>query len=1612
MRGGGTMRITQDILKKTTEYRVRNYRRRRWQKIVSALASVVVFCTVYALILPAITWNNNSTLTINGKGVKSSYTWSDGAGIFDLQVDFVGSIDFDGRVSSDAEPYLRIDVNNDDDTESFTKYIIDRDALPYATFRLHLWLDRDTELDISSCNANISITVDKQKIAAATPIRASYSDVLEGDAAAIYGEYALSEIEAMLLEVTDGKKDLAAIEMSTNESVLAFSQNAAQIFAVVGDTTNPTYTLQHYVNMPQVKIYDRLNEGWSDNQAGLLNRWKSTLDILKKRQDRVIPFSNFNNSDPNNVDGRHTWSAIHTQNGVTRLPFILTQLKRVSGAEGAKGSFYEFETVYNHVQLFRDINDMTYRTSPQIGYMSLLYNNFDDADFNKNYTLSEIWVYQPPENGTAKPTSQLVEGDFVKYAVPEVNAGTYNRHDPSKIRFTNNPSNPYIKFDANGKPVKTNDSSYPYEYTILIKEGTVIRFVHDRTQSEYVREANLFDYDIGDGKVYGSNNLNSQIAYPTLAAQRTGNNLYYMYTYKQGINNPGNYGNTSGKSIYAFGNTGGGVGYDGSSYNNYSGGVFQLLDNRYRINGYNNYGFEGETYQIVKGLIPATDTDLPNVIWNDQIAAPDLFSKYDSNTADASKRVIGKTAYTDGQYSLKFAREGGSYTLSAVVNNNTNTNVVSSLDKFQIVYNSGKYIYSNEFWPMDGSPSHGTPGHDILFGLSSASGNRKYIHPNNGGVLAQTDIGTVDHNSFFGMSYYIDFTIVPGYCAPLDYWFYGDDDMWVFLSELDKDGKPTGKNIKLVADIGGVHSSLGQYVNLWDYIEPIAYGGKSKSYRLIVFFTERGASGSSCYMRFTVPMSIRDQDPPERSEALVIEKQLVDEDGKEILAEKKWLGGADGVNSGTWQSNTGNKTGSFRYNVSLVDDMYEFEMSYSGKLSKALPDGNQTNFRIWFHSALNAANATQKYYNSFVDLIYDGSTLTPQYAVNQATDANSAYRYTLGVLPPGSSFEYYIPDTKDAAYVKFRIPKGSIPNTVGDQLEAVFTVMNDGNSLHSDDAGAPWTEWNFTGTTLLPTEPAVPTEPDPALEELRNREFVFLLRMMADDDNYTVYQDLYYYEKYNRSITPDHTKATPDEILESGAIGDKLDDGYFLFTLRADEYIVILNLPPETTYSVAEVGLNNFNGITPDTIIVDRGVIYRVVRDANGNVIARTAFSEIQTGLENYVTSYQEGLHSHDDNGIAVDFLEETQNYSRIAGQWPPIKLATHNYVRYINGPSLKTEIAPGEDVNVKVGDELIYELDWAVDTDDYETVIVRDVLHPGLDFVGIVFDSEANLQKNEKNQLVPTKWYTEIGADGVVYRSSDGKKIVRYDDATHSVICEISGIDYETDFESMFLKVVVNETAMTGYDEVNNKATLEVGDSVITTNTVRNPLWKPVKTEEQPGENLTVLPGDRVVYRVSWKNYKLNTAEVLIKDYLDPYVSFDIADSTVYILVTDENGNEHYETVQTVDPFYDPTKHYAQWSLGAMDAQSEGYVELTVTVKNEALSRDKIVNQGSVTVGNDDEMFTNIVENPLYRQILPSTGGSGTLTFTICGLAVMAVSLIAGCVLRYKRREEANLVR
>ena len=134
---------------------------------------------------------------------------------------------------------------------------------------------------------------------------------------------------------------------------------------------------------------------------------------------------------------------------------------------------------------------------------------------------------------------------------------------------------------------------------------------------------------------------------------------------------------------------------------------------------------------------------------------------------------------------------------------------------------------------------------DALWGANGNPGKFQGFveggNPTNGWLDNAADFPVGDdgraHNWFFGMNFALNFNLTADYEGPLEYYFFGDDDLWVFLDN------------QLVCDIGGVHSSIGEYVNLRDYLP----NGSSGQHTLSFFYTERGDTGSTCWMSFTLP---------------------------------------------------------------------------------------------------------------------------------------------------------------------------------------------------------------------------------------------------------------------------------------------------------------------------------------------------------------------------------------------------------------------------------------------------------------------------------------------------------------------------------------------------------------------------------------------------------------------------------------------------------------------------------------------------------------------------------------------------------------------------------------
>lgn len=468
-----------------------------------------------------------------------------------------------------------------------------------------------------------------------------------------------------------------------------------------------------------------------------------------------------------------------------------------------------------------------YHKAPTINYFNALIEN-------ASYDLTEVWITSKGESDSTDPSDWTV----------------YKDEKLENLHFTNR---------------KETHDKYPDKY-ILIDSNTVIRLVYDTNKGNRNSPATFYDYDIGEmaGAYWQINN--------------------------KGINSPSNYvGTDKSKAKYAFGNNNA-VDFDGTQdvANKKTGlGEEQIIseDNltKSRLNMGNwyagvkdgqplgSYGYAGCTFGLVTGSAGN------NVVFHNKIDAPEVFG--------SSKNVEGKTIYqgdSEQNYSLDFLRNGDTYTLTGVRGTNA-----QNLEKFKTPVEKYQYIKTNSFWPMDG--------------VSGADGKNGPASDESGNTIKE-------HNNYFGMYYAVSFELDPEYIGPLEYLFFGDDDMWVFLDDST-----------LVCDIGGVHSSVGEYVDLWDHLHKHTsdcfnddndltctlgshkhtdacyakddQGNKEltctrNKHTLKFFYTERGASGSSCWMQFTIP-SVSSMTPETTDEDFghleVDKKVFITSNGKDYL---------------------------------------------------------------------------------------------------------------------------------------------------------------------------------------------------------------------------------------------------------------------------------------------------------------------------------------------------------------------------------------------------------------------------------------------------------------------------------------------------------------------------------------------------------------------------------------------------------------------------------------------------------------------------------------------------------------------------------------------------------
>ncbi|MBC5745759.1 fibro-slime domain-containing protein [Lachnospiraceae bacterium MD308] len=434
-------------------------------------------------------------------------------------------------------------------------------------------------------------------------------------------------------------------------------------------------------------------------------------------------------------------------------------------------------------EVYKERN-FSYIKAPTLKYFNALVDN-------TGYVLKEIWVYKAHVHDKDNCYTEKSPGEF-ELTCKEVDAASINKNDWEVHTYlicdknhTHNEScyNPNLHF-TNREITPEGDEKF-----IMISQDATIRLVYDVVEKNEEFNSTFYDYDISDGNV------------------RTSDSVKIINTGAQGINSSAN---CAEDVKYAFGNNNAGTNYGEKSWNGN------------KLNKSNPNGYAGCTF----GLVSSANGEKVNF----NVPAPEIFG----STERTGKTIYGMNADGSSDYKLAFNRAGDTYTLTAVTGANT--------QNLHFFTNTKGNIWSNNFWPMDAAPSWGTAGHDIRFGNSANKKNLRFEPGDNEWKALPVSDDGMDHNSYFGMYYEVPFEIPEDYTGPLEYLFFGDDDMWVFLDDET-----------LVCDIGGVHSSVGEYVNLWDYLENADGSVQAGPHTLKFFYTERGASGSSCWMHFTLP---------------------------------------------------------------------------------------------------------------------------------------------------------------------------------------------------------------------------------------------------------------------------------------------------------------------------------------------------------------------------------------------------------------------------------------------------------------------------------------------------------------------------------------------------------------------------------------------------------------------------------------------------------------------------------------------------------------------------------------------------------------------------------------
>lgn len=1002
-------------------------------------------------------------------------------------------------------------------------------------------------------------------------------------------------------------------------------------------TINPDITIQHYYNFPAMVLgnmedeYNKekinyTNEEYLGTGTGTdaynkqvnetdLKNYLSGKGSYQNQKPLVVWNTNLRKGQlPSNVDPNFSYGTKRNLDPKSRIVFS----DPVQGIVKTESILYK---------MFAD-ETVPFLLKPQMRYMNKLYNSANENGYNSNYTLSEVWLKSGKNN-----KDSIKREDFTIIKAPRLSADP-SRHDPSKFIFTNNEENANLKGVTPDNheiryKVETDSSNNPTQATVLVTNDMVIRLVFEPTEGEQaVNDVDFFDYDITNGKVYADKGGAETLAEDKVLSREEAEERIakgekvWVNTKSQGINSyVKNEDGTNKESFLAFGNgeTSGHTGLgDSMTWNE---NTLNKSNDRNRFAPNTSYGtydgsnLQGATFGLATGM-----NENGTLQWAPGVNAPALFST-DPRVNSTGRTVYAHDGEQDEKFQLQFERLGGTYTLESVTvkSKDTTTSINHDLTKLPVRVAG---IRSNEFWPMDLVSSWGKEGYDVKFGSNA---RRQYILAgdpaitNENNLLLPASDGGEDHNVYFGMTTTIPFVLQEGYCAPLRYFFYGDDDMFVFLNKVEGEGenKKIVKSTK-IADLGGVHTSMGTFVNLWDFIDGenktfveqrkdvngedetvYAYtipenqknAGKASEeqeiqtlaesdttqkvnadhYELAVYYLERGASGSSCYMRFSVPFQELDMEETAMNGQIMVEKEVKRSEVAEATTPS--------------------------------DDQYEFQLYLQD------PNGNELNnkYAIEFYNVTKKSDGTTEDIkiendSSLPKYISSGDTFKlkdsqkalitglPRTGPNEVGTTNGGYKYfvkeTKRILKDGTQIDLENAADISTTFVSGTIEEGLKQNEYqeGKRFENLIKGENYVKFINAEDPGIlVLTKELVTGS--VPTEEAfrfhVTLTPPAGKEQMKNVPYIL--------------------KKGSKSNDP----ASPrKQELGEKAIGK---DGTFTFDIQKDDELILYNIPAGTKYEVTE-----------DTLITENGDYRFDVDSVNGDPTKKESSGTIAaTGAAN-----------------------------------------------------------------------------------------------------------------------------------------------------------------------------------------------------------------------------------------------------------------------------------------------------------------------------------------------------------------------------------------------------------